>query len=137
MITRLRSTALPWVIVNVEGQMDVDPDNQVPLAPLPLGDRHPPAGSPPAPPGTGEAGQPGNLEPSHNRFEALMDTAKLRGFLFKSELVAFLEVVDEEASLLPGLGLWEDVSGTPLRRKEAIKSMSLRLREMGIKIRRG
>ena len=62
--------------------MDVDLGNQAPLAPLPLGDRHPLAGSPQAPPGTGEAGQPGNPEPSRNPFEALMDTAKLRGFLF-------------------------------------------------------
>jgi hypothetical protein len=66
-----------------------------------------------------------------------MDTAKLRGFLYKSELVAFLEVVDAQAGALPHLGLWQDVTGIPLRRKEAIKSMSRRLREQGIKVRRG
>lgn len=32
----------PEVIVSVDGRMDVGPDNQVPLAPLPLGDRQPP-----------------------------------------------------------------------------------------------
>lgn len=66
-----------------------------------------------------------------------MYTAKLRGFLYKSEVVAFLEVVDEQAGALPHLGLWQDATGTPLRRKEALKSMSRRLRELGIKVRRG
>jgi hypothetical protein len=66
-----------------------------------------------------------------------MYTAKMRGFLYKSELVAFLEVVDEQGGALPHLGLWQDLTGTPLRRKEAIKSMSRRLRELGIKVRRG
>ena len=117
--------------------MDIDPDKQLPLAPLPLGDRQPPAGSPPAPPGTDEGGQPGNPERSRNPLEALMDTAKSRGFLYKSELVAFLEVVDAQAGALPHLGLWQDVTGIPLRRKEAIKSMSRTLRELGIKVRRG
>ena len=127
----------PGVIVSVDGRMDIDPDNQVPLAPLPLGDRQPPGGSPPAPPGTGEGGQTGNPERSRSPLEALMYTAKLRGFLYKSELVVFLEVVDEQAGALPHLGLWQDVTGIPLRRKEAIKSMSRRLREIGIKVRRG
>jgi hypothetical protein len=125
------------VIVSVDGRMDIDPENQLPLAPLPLGDRQPPGGSPPAPPGTGEGGQPGNPERSRNPLEALMDTAKLRGFLYKSELVAFLEVVDAQAGALPHLGLWQDVTGIPLRRKEAIKSMSRRLREQAIQVRRG
>ena len=93
------------VIVSVDGRMDIDPENQLPLAPLPLGDRQPPGGSPPAPPGTGEAGQPSNPERGRNPLEALMDTAKLRGFLYKSELVAFLEVVDGQAGALPHLGL--------------------------------
>jgi len=127
----------PGVIVSVDGRMDVDPDNPLPLAPLPLGDRQPPSGSPPAPPGTGEGGQPDNPERSRNPLEALMDTAKLRGFLYRSELVAFLEVVDAQAGVLPHLGLWQDVTGVPLRRKEAMKSMSRRLRELGIKVRRG
>jgi hypothetical protein len=117
--------------------MDIDSDNQVPLAPLPLGDRQPPDGSPPAPPGTGEGGQPGNPERNRNPLEALMDTAKWRGVLYRSELVAFLEAVDQQAGALPQLGLWQDLTGIPLRRKEAIKSMSRRLRELGIKVRRG
>jgi hypothetical protein len=117
--------------------MDINSDNQVLLAPLPLGDRQPPGGSPPAPPGTDEAGQPGNPEFSRNPLEALMDTAKWRGFLYKSELVAFLEVVDAQAGALPQLGLWQSVTGVPLRRKDAIKSVSRRLREVGIKVRRG
>ena len=66
-----------------------------------------------------------------------MDTAKSRGFLYKSELVAFLEVVDAQAGALPHLGLWQDLTGIPLRRKEAIKSMSRTFRELGIKVRRG
>ena len=66
-----------------------------------------------------------------------MDTAKLRGFVYKSELAAFLEVVDEQAGALPHLGLWQDLTGIPLRRKEAIKSLSRKLREMGIKVWRG
>lgn len=127
----------PGVIVSVDGRMDIDPDNHVPLAPLPLGDRQPPGGSPPAPPGTGEGGQPRNPERNRSPLEALIYTAKMRGYLYKSELVAFLEVVDGQAGVLPHLGLWQDVTGTPLRRKEAVKSMSRRLRELGIKVRRG
>ena len=61
----------------------------------------------------------------------------MRGYLYKSELVAFLEVVDGQAGVLPHLGIWQDVTGTPLRHKEAVKSMSRRLRELGIKVKRG
>lgn len=137
--TRLACARLLYhgLIVGVDGRMDIDSDNQVPLAPLPLGDRQPPGGSPPAPPGTGEGGRPGNPERNRNPLEALMDTAKWRGFLYRSELVAFLEAVDQQAGALPQLGLWQDLTGIPLRRKEAIKSMSRRLREPGIKVRRG
>ena len=127
----------PGAIVSVDGRMYIDHDNQLPLAPLPLGDNQPPGGSPPAPPGTGEGRQPDEPERSRNRLEALIYTARVRGFLYKSELVAFLEVADEQAGAIPHLGLWQDMTGTPLRRKEAIKSMSRRLRELGIKVRRG
>jgi hypothetical protein len=127
----------PGLIVSFDGRMDVDPDKQVPLAPLPLGDRRPPGGNPPAPPGTGEGAQPGNPERARNPLEALIDSAKWRGFLYKSELVAVLEVMDAQAGALPHLGLWQDFTGIPLRRKEAIKSMSRRLSELGIKVRRG
>jgi hypothetical protein len=45
--------------------------------------------------------------------------------------------MDAQAGALPHLGLWQDFTGIPLRRKEAIKSMSRRLSELGIKVRRG
>lgn len=38
-----------------------------------------------------------------------MDIAKWRGFLYRSELVAFLEAVDQQAGALPQLGLWQDL----------------------------
>ncbi len=127
----------PGVIVSVDGRMDIDPDNHVPLAPLPLGERQPPGRNPPAPPGTGEGGQPGNPGRNRSPLEELIYTAKMRGYLYKSELAAFLEVVDEQAAVLPHLGLWQDLTGAPVRRKEAIKSMARWLRELGIKVRRG
>jgi hypothetical protein len=62
-----------------------------------------------------------------------MYTAKWRGYLLRSELIALTELLDEqsEAGLLPTL------VGTPRRRRKAVKGMSRRLREMGIPVRRG
>lgn len=62
-----------------------------------------------------------------------MFTAKWRGYLYKSELEALTDYLDEraEAGFLPTL------VGTPRRRRKAVKGMSHRLREMGIAVRRG
>ncbi len=115
-------------------RIDMERDDHVPLAPLPQGDSQPPGGIPPAPPGTDTFGKPD--PPEATPFEALVNTGRWRGFLYKSELVAFLELLDEQGAM-PYLGLWEDPTGAPLRRKDAVKALSRRLREMGIPVRRG
>jgi hypothetical protein len=112
-------------------QMNVERDDHVPLEPLPRGYRPPPGGNPPAPPGTDDSGGPD--QPARAPFEALMYTAKWRGYLYKSELVALTELLDEQAEA----GLLLTLVGTPRRRRKAVKEMSRRLREMGIPVRRG
>jgi hypothetical protein len=62
-----------------------------------------------------------------------MYTAKWRGYLYKSELMALTELLDEQADA----GLLRTLVGTPRRRRKAVKGMSRRLREMGIAVRRG
>jgi hypothetical protein len=111
--------------------LDVERDDQAPLDPLPRGDRPPPGGNPPAPPGTDAFGRPD--QPARTPFEALMFTAKWRGYLYKSELVALTLYLGEraEAGFLPTL------VGTSRRRRKAVRGMSHRLREMGIAVRRG
>src|ERR1700730_17817265 len=116
-------------------RMDIERDDPVPLAPLPHGSRQPPGGSPPAPPGTDEVGRPD--QPERTPFEALMYTAKWRGFLYKSELMALTELLDEQAGAIPNPGLLRTLVGTPRPRRKAAQGMSRRLREMGIAVRRG
>ena len=116
-------------------RMDIERDDHVPLAPLPQGGRKPPGGSPPAPPGTDGFGRPD--QPERTPFEALMYTAKWRGFLYKSELMALTELLDEQAGAIPNPGLLRTLVGTPRRRRKAVKGMSRRFREMGIAVRRG
>lgn len=105
-----------------------------PWLPHPRATRNPLVESPQAPPGTDTFGKPDQPEPTP--FEALTNTGRWRGFLYKSELVAFLDLVDEQGTM-PYLGLWEDPAGTPLRRKDAVKALSRRLRKTGIPVRRG
>ncbi len=62
-----------------------------------------------------------------------MFTAKWRGFLYKSELVALTDYLDERAEA----GLLATLVGNPRRRRSAVKGMSHQLREMGIAVRRG
>jgi hypothetical protein len=111
--------------------MDVDRDDYPPLDALPYGYRPPPGGSPPAPPGTGAFGRPD--QPARTPLEALMFTAKWRGYLYKSELAALTDYLDERAEA----GLLATLIGTPRRRRKAVKGMSHQLREMGIAVRRG
>jgi hypothetical protein len=114
-----------------DGRLNVERDDHVPLEPLPHGHRPPPGGNPPAPPGTEDSGRPD--QPARSPFEALMYTAKWRGYLYKSELMALTELLDEQADA----GLLRTLVGTPRRRRKAVKGMSRRLREMGIAVRRG
>jgi hypothetical protein len=114
-----------------DSQMDVERDDDATLEPLPHGFRPPPGGNPPAPPGTDAFGRPD--QPARTPFEALMFTAKWRGFLYKSELVELTDYLDERAES----GLLPTLVGTPRRRRKAVKGMTHRLREMGISVRRG
>jgi hypothetical protein len=116
-------------------RMDVERDHHAPPAPLPHGGRKPPGGNPPAPPGTDEFGR--TDQPEGTPFEALVYTAKWRGFLYKSELKALTELLDEQAGATPNPGLLRTLVGTPRRRRKVVKGMSRRFREMGIAVRRG
>jgi hypothetical protein len=62
-----------------------------------------------------------------------MFTAKWRGYLYKSELAALTDYLDERAEA----GLLATLIGTPRRRRKAVKGMSHQLREMGIAVIRG
>jgi hypothetical protein len=114
-----------------DSQVSVERDDSLPRDPLPQGHRIPPGGGPPAPPGTDDSGGPD--QPAQTPFEALIYTAKWRGYLFKSELVALTELLEEQAAA----GLLPTMVGNPRRRRQAVKGMSQRLREMGIPVRRG
>jgi hypothetical protein len=110
--------------------MDVERHDQGSLEPLPQGFGPPPGGYPPAPPGTGEHGK--SDEPARTPFEALMFTAKWRGYLYKSDLVALTAHLGGQADA----GLLQTLVGAPRRRK-AVRGISRRFREMGIPVRRG
>jgi hypothetical protein len=101
------------------------------VEPLPEGYRPPPGGKPPAPPGTGESGEPD--QPPNTPFESLMYTAKWRGYLYKSELVALSDLLAAQAEA----GILRTLVGVPRRRRRQVKEMSRRLGEMGIRVRRG
>jgi hypothetical protein len=116
-------------------RMKIERDDDLRLEPLPHGDMQPPSGNPPAPPGTDEFGR--SDQPERTPFEALMHTAKWRGFLYRSELRALTELLDEQAGAIPKPGLLRTVVGTPRRRRKAVRGMSRRFREMGIAVRRG
>ncbi|HEY6783163.1 MAG TPA: hypothetical protein VI296_08005 [Candidatus Dormibacteraeota bacterium] len=66
-----------------------------------------------------------------------MYTAKWRGFLYKSELMALTELLDQQIGAIPNPGLLRTLVATPRRRRKAVKGMSSRFREMGIAVRRG
>jgi hypothetical protein len=62
-----------------------------------------------------------------------MYTAKWRGYLYKSELVALSDLLAAQAEA----GVLQTLVGIPRRRREQVKEMSRRLGEMGIRVRRG
>jgi hypothetical protein len=130
----MRRTRARWALYPsdmADGHMSVEPDDHLSLEPLPQGVRLPPGGGPPAPPGTDDSGQ--SDQPEETPFEALMYTAKWRGYLLKSELGALSDLLSEQAEA----GRLPILVGTRRRRRKAVKRMSRRLREMGIPIRRG
>ena len=71
--------------------------------------------------GTGEGGQPD--KPERTPVEALIYTAKWRGFLYKSEFMALTELLDEQAGATTNPGLLRTLVGTPRRRRKAVKRL--------------
>jgi hypothetical protein len=117
-----------------DGQMSIERDNQAPLEPLTFGDRPPPGGHPPAPPGTAQSGQP-DL-PEHSPYEALIDAGKWRGFVYKSELLGLISLVNDRAETASKPVALRTLIGAPKRRRQ-IRMLSRPFREMGIAVRRG
>jgi hypothetical protein len=117
-----------------DGQMDVERDLPVHLDPLPFGDRQPPGGRPPAPPEAGQSGQPDLPEPS--AYEALVHAGKWRGFVYGSELIGLMSLLNGRTETPSKPGALRTLIGIPRRRRQ-VRMLSRPFREMGIAVRRG
>jgi hypothetical protein len=117
-----------------DGQMDVGRDMPVHLDRLPFGDRQPPGGRPPAPPDTAQSGQP-DL-PEQFAYDALIHAGKWRGFVYKSELLRLMSLLNGRTETPSKPGALGTLIGIP-RRCRQVRMLSRPFREMGIAVRRG